>query len=204
MITAIVLAAGESKRMGRPKQLLPFGKQTLIETVVDHVCQSRVKKIMVVLGANRDLVAKRLAKFPVVTVINPRYKDGMLSSIQLGFDAITMDATAALIILGDQPTIPAWIIDRIIDAFHSSKKGIVIPTHHGRRGHPILIDTKYRDEVAVLDPAVGLRALIHGHPGDVEEVSVESPTILKDIDYPEDYIKEYREQKKNMKEKKEE
>lgn len=192
MIYGIILAAGESKRMGRPKQLLPFGNRTLIETVIDHVLQSQVEKVMVVLGANKKLVVKRLAKFPVSTVINPRYEDGMLSSVQVGFEAIAKDATAAIIILGDQPTIPGWVFDSIIKAYRSSGKGIVVPIHQKKRGHPILIDCKYRKEVAALDPSVGLRALLFGHPDDIEEVSVESPAILKDIDYPEDYVKEYK------------
>jgi molybdenum cofactor cytidylyltransferase len=203
VIHAIVLAAGESKRMGRPKQLLPFGKQTLIETVVDHVCQSEVDKIMVVLGANSKLVAKKLQKFPVSTVFNPHYEDGMLSSVQAGFEAIGKMATAALIILGDQPTIPGRIIDRIISAYHSSGKGIIIPVYNKRRGHPVLIDIKHRDEVRALDPAVGLRALVHEHPEDVEEVAVESPAILKDIDHPQDYIRELQEQNKTATTKKE-
>ena len=190
MIYGMVLAAGESKRMGRPKQLLPFGKHTLIETVIDHVLQSQVERIIVVLGAKKELVAKRLTKYSVSIVFNSRYQDGMLSSIQLGFEAIAKEATAAIIILGDQPTIPGRVIDRIINAYRNSGKGIIIPTHKERRGHPVLIDTKYRTEIAALDSAVGLRALVHEHPDDIEEVNVDSPAILKDIDYPEDYIEE--------------
>jgi molybdenum cofactor cytidylyltransferase len=194
MISGIVLAAGESKRMGHPKQLLPFGKKTLIETVVDHVCQSQVKQIIVVLGAHKERIAKKLAGYPVSMVFNARYRHGMLSSIQLGFTAIAKDASAALVILGDQPTIPAWVIDHLIDAYKISGKGIIVPVFQGRRGHPVLFDCKYRDEVAALDHTVGLRALVHGHPDDVEEVIVESSAILKDIDYPEDYVQELRKQ----------
>ena len=206
MIYGIVLAAGESKRMGRPKQLLPFGRQTLIETVIEHVCQSRVKKIIVVLGANREIIAKKLSKYPVSTVFNPLYKEGMLSSVQLGFERIATNAKAGLIILSDQPNIPGWVIDRIIEAYHSTGKGIIIPVYQKRRGHPVLIDTKYQHEVRAIDPAIGLRALVHDHQEDVEEVVVESSAILKDIDYPEDYFKEFRNQdkKNNGKAKKEE
>jgi len=195
MIYGIVLAAGESKRMGQPKQLLPFGKQTLIETVVENVLQSQIQKTVVVLGANKDEIAKKLDKYPVSMIFNPRFKQGMLSSIQRGFEAIAKEASAVLIILGDQPTIPAWVIDSIIHTYRNTGKGIVVPVFQMRRGHPVLFDCKYRDEVAALDAAVGLRALVHGHPDDVEEVAVESPAILKDIDYPEEYVKELQNQK---------
>jgi len=204
MICGIILAAGESKRMGCPKQLLPFGNQTLIEVVLEHALQSRLDEVTVVLGSHRESIAEKLARYPVSMVFNSHYRNGMLSSVQCGFEAMAKDATAAIIILGDQPTIPKEVIDSIIDAYHGSGKGIVLPIYQNRRGHPVLIDCKYRNEVADLDPAVGLRALIHEHPEDVEEVAVELPAILKDIDYPEDYLEEFQKQENGTKRQKKE
>lgn len=190
MICALVLAAGESKRMGRPKQLLPFGRQTLIEKVVENVTKSGVDITLIVLGAHREKIIEKLKNFAVKQVDNPRFREGMLSSVQAGFNAVPKEAQAVVVILGDQPTVPSKVIDRIIDTYRKTGKGIVLPVFQNKRGHPILIDTKYSLEVAELDQDIGLKALIRDHAGDIEEVAVATPAILKDIDYPEDYFRE--------------
>jgi len=188
MICALVLAAGESKRMGRPKQLLSFGRQTLIETVVENATKAQVDETRVVLGAHKGKIKAKLEKYAVTTIDNPRYKEGMLSSIQEGFLTAPENARALVVILGDQPTVPSSVIDKLVYAYKKSGKGIVLPVFQKKRGHPILIDTKYRREVAALDPGIGLRALVHGHPEDIEEIAVSTPAILKDIDNPADYL----------------
>ena len=190
MIWAIVLAAGESKRMGRPKQLLPFGKQTIIENVVEQVTKSKVDNTLIVLGANREKIAEKVERFAAKQVYNPSFREGMLSSIQTGFAAVPEEARAVLIVLGDQPTVPMEVMDRIIDAYRESKKGIILPVFKNRRGHPILIDSKYRSEVKTLDPEIGLKALVRSHAADIEEVNVTTPDILTDIDNPAEYRRE--------------
>lgn len=190
MICAMVLAAGESKRMGKPKMLLPFGGKTIIEHVVENVCYSQVDKILVVLGSHRQEIFEKIAHRAVFTAINPRYPDGMLSSIQTGFRSVPPETTAVVICLGDQPLIPSSVIDALIEAFLKTKKGIVLPTYQGKRGHPILIDMKYTNEVQDISPKIGLRSLVHSHPQDIQEVEVDTPQILKDIDKPEDYARE--------------
>ncbi len=187
MIWALVLAAGESKRMGESKQLLPFGNKTMIETVIDHIMHSEVDEILVVLGSNRENIECVLKDMPVRSVHNPRFKEGMLSSIQKGFVSLPKEAEAVLVFLGDQPMIPSSTINRIVDAYKSCDKGIVLPVYEKRRGHPVLIDSKYSQEVAHLNPQVGLRELIHNHPEDILEVDLDSSSILEDIDTPEDY-----------------
>jgi molybdenum cofactor cytidylyltransferase len=114
----------------------------------------------------------------------------MLSSIQVGFDALPPETTAVLINLGDQPLIPHTILDRLIEAYDQTHKGIILPVYQMRRGHPILIDMKYKEEALNLSPDIGLRALVHNHPDDIQEVEVNTPHILKDIDNPEDYARE--------------
>jgi molybdenum cofactor cytidylyltransferase len=111
----------------------------------------------------------------------------MLSSIQAGFKALPADADAAVVMLGDQPFLPAKVVDAIIEAYQTSGKGIVIPVFRGRRGHPVLVDLKYRDEVLGLDPADGMRQLMRAHPGDIHEIAVDDANILRDMDTPEDY-----------------
>ncbi len=187
MIWAVVLAAGKSERMGSAKLLLPMGRSTLIETVIGGILRSRPDGVLVVLGADREKLEPVIGKYPVRTVFNPDFEQGMLSSVKRGFEAVPPDARAVLVFLGDQPAPPASVTGRIIDAYRKTGKGIVLPAYRGRRGHPVLIDVKYRGEVAALDPWIGLRQLPHAHPDDVLEVKVRTEAVLRDIDTPEDY-----------------
>ena len=189
MITAVVLAAGKSERMGRPKMLLPFGRETLIETVLAGVLRSRVDDVVVVLGAHRETIEPVVSKFALRTVFNSDFGAGMLSSVLRGLREVPAAAQAFLVVLGDQPFPPATVIDRLIAAHKISGKGIVLPVHRGRRGHPVLIDMRFRDEVTALDPSVGLRQLLRDHPDDVLEVPVRTPAVLMDVDRPDDYRK---------------
>ncbi len=189
MITAVVLAAGKSERMGRPKMLLPFGRKTLIETVIAGVLRSRVDEVVVVLGAHREAIESVVSKFELRTVFNPDHGAGMLSSVLRGLREVPAAAQAFLVVLGDQPSPPASVIDRLIAAHERTGKGVVLPVYRGRRGHPVLIDTRYRDDVRALDPSIGLRQLSRDHPDDVLEVPVRTPAVLADIDRPDDYRK---------------
>jgi len=189
MITAIVLAAGKSERMGRPKMLLPFGRKTLIETVLAGVRRSRIDDVIVVLGAHREAIEPVISKLAFRTVFNKDFGAGMLSSVLWGLHEVPAAAQAFLVVLGDHPSPPASVIDRLIAAHERTGKGIVLPVYRGRRGHPILIDTRYREEVTALDPSIGLRQLLGDHPADVLEVSVRTPAVLVDVDRPDDYRK---------------
>jgi len=184
---AVILAAGSSRRMGTQKLLLPFGASTMIETVVDHVLSSTIKNIMVVLGPDPEKVKEVLAQKPIKFCHNQDHEEGMLSSVICGFRALPDEAEAALIYLGDQPGIPAEVTDRVIEAYDDDLFGIVIPVYDHRRGHPLLVDMKYRSEIEKLDLEQGLRALRHQFPEDVLEVEVNEPGILVDIDTREDY-----------------
>jgi molybdenum cofactor cytidylyltransferase len=190
MICALVLAAGESKRMGKPKLLLPFGDKTIIEHILDSIDESKADKILVVLGSHRDEIAQKIAGRKILTAVNLRYREGMLSSIQTGFEALPQETSAALICLGDQPLIPSGVIDALIEVFRKTKKSIVLPVYRKKRGHPVLIDIRHKKEVLSLNPDMGLRALVYRHSQDVQEVEVKTPHILKDIDRPEDYARD--------------
>jgi len=141
----------------------------------------------VVLGADKDDVREEIEPLGVDSVVNEYFAEGMLSSVQAGFRALPADAEAAVVMLGDQPFLPARVVDTVVEAFRRSGKGIVVPAFQGRRGHPVLIGLKYRDEVLALDPADGLRRLMHAHPEDIFEAEVEDANILRDMDVPEDY-----------------
>ncbi len=113
----------------------------------------------------------------------------MLSSIQTGISALPRRCRAALIVLGDQPDLPTSVIDALISAWNGGRKGIIVPVFEGRRGHPLLLDLKYRREIDSLKPETGLRGLLAAHPDDIFAVDVPDGAVLADIDTPEDYRK---------------
>jgi molybdenum cofactor cytidylyltransferase len=190
MIWAIVLAAGESKRMGEPKLLLPFGEATIIEKVIKAVVQSEVDETLVVLGSDQKKIEEKIKDFPIEITVNPHFSTGMLSSVQWGFQKVPEKTRAVVVVLGDQPSISTDVVNRIVDSFRKTGKGIVLPVFQKERGHPVLIDMKYREEVEKLNPDLGLRGVVYTHPEDILEVEVENSAILSDINDVEDYKKE--------------
>ena len=187
MICALVLAAGESRRMGRQKMLLPFGGTTAIAHITDEILQSAIDKVLVVVGHDADRVADALAAQRAAVVVNPDYRAGMLSSIRCGLQALPETCESVLVALGDQPTITAGLVDELLLAFRATDKGILVPLHNGRRGHPILFSMQYREEILRRFDGEGLRGLLHAHPEDIAEVPVATPSVLLDMNYPEDY-----------------
>jgi len=190
MIWAMILAAGESKRMGKPKLLLPYGEKTIIETIVKTVVSSNVENTLVILGSDREKIEEKIKNFPVKIVYNRDFRSGMLSSVQCGFKAVPEETRAVLVVLGDQPKISADVINKLIDAYKSTGKGIVLPVYKKERGHPVLIDVKYGEEVENLSPEVGLRGTVYNHPEDILEVDIETSSIFQDIDDESDYKRE--------------
>jgi molybdenum cofactor cytidylyltransferase len=186
-IWAIILAAGESKRMGSPKMLLAFKGTTMIENVIANVSKSKIDRILVVLGANFKLLLDLVKTKEVNYCYNENYRDGMLSSVICGFRNIPIVHRAVLVFQGDQPLISPFAVNSVIDSYISSGKGIVLPIYQNRRGHPILIDRKYRNEIEKLDPAEGLRSLLTKFPEDVLEVKTEDSGILRDFDTYDEY-----------------
>ncbi|GMV93666.1 MAG: molybdopterin-guanine dinucleotide biosynthesis protein MobA [Candidatus Hydrogenedentota bacterium] len=193
MIAAIVLAAGESRRMGRQKLVLPYGDKTVIEHIVSQVLTSEIAQTIVVTGHDVQAVEAALLGKPVTFVENPRYKDGMLTSIRAGLQAVTPAAEGFMIVLGDQPSIDAPTIDQLIAGFRAVEKGIVVPLYEDDTGHPIIISMSYRGDVMTKFDDTGLRGLIYGHPEHVHRLPVQAPGVLRDMDTPEDYERELKE-----------
>ncbi len=183
----IVLSAGLSRRMGRFKPLLPIdGERVLVEVVVDSV-RLDLGRIIVVVGHRADEIRRRLAKHPVEVVENPRYRDGMLSSVQCGVAAAGA-ADGYLFCLGDQPELPAGLVRTILDRARRTTCGIALPVWSGRGGHPVYVSSRYRDEILQLTGmSGGLRAVTRGHPADTVEIPVESAAVVEDLDTPEQY-----------------
>jgi molybdenum cofactor cytidylyltransferase len=186
MISALLLAAGGAIRMGKPKQLLPFGKSTILEQTIDNLLGSQVDEIVVVVGHRAKEIAKVVALKPVKLVVNPDYTQGMSTSIIVGLNAVNNQAKAFMIVLGDEPLIDSRTVNELIEAFCNHDRGIVIPTYQGRRGHPVIFTRKYRRELLALRGDVGGRKIIGDHPGDVLEVAISCRGICLDIDTPDD------------------
>ena len=189
---AIVLAAGASTRMKKQKMLLPYGDETIIERVIKNIKSVIEFNIHVVLGSHFEEISKKISNLQVDICINENYPDGMLSSVIRGFDAVSENVKAVLVFLGDQPQTPPEVSRKVLPAWSESEKGIIIPTFDGRRGHPTLIETGYRDEIRNLDKNQGLRQLMKIFQDDVYEVECGRNEILRDIDTPEDYQNEIR------------
>jgi molybdenum cofactor cytidylyltransferase len=188
--TAIVLAAGESRRMGTLKPLLPFGGSTVIETVVGSLLRCPLHEVLVVLGHRAEEIARPLAAYRVRMVMNPDYLTGMLGSVQHGVAAAAPDTEWFVIALGDQPALDAGLTTRLLELAETASAGIVVPSIKGRRGHPLLIHRRYREEIGALPPEIGLRELMRRHPDDLQLVPVEDDAILRDMDTPEEYAQE--------------
>ena len=157
MISAVVLAAGESTRMGsRNKLLLPFGGQPLIARVVDVVRRARVGEVIVVLGHQADLVRPALPGEGLRVVLNPDYPQGMPSSIRSGLAQVSPSATGVLVCLTDQPFLEPEDLDHLIDAFDAAEdKSILVPIFGDQRGNPVLFSTRYRQEILHERAALG-------------------------------------------------
>jgi molybdenum cofactor cytidylyltransferase len=185
-VSAIVLAAGQSKRMGKLKQLMPLGESTILEQTLDNLLGSKLTEVIVVLGHQAEEIRKRLSGRPVKIVVNPLHRKGMGASIAAGLQFVDSQARAVMLVLGDQPYVDNPTINRLIEAFGSNKKGIVIPTYKGKRGHPLIFARKYDKPLSNLSGDIGGREIIREHPEDVLEVPVKCEGVVLDIDTPPD------------------
>jgi molybdenum cofactor cytidylyltransferase len=187
MIGAVILAAGQSRRMGRNKMLLPFGASTVLETIVAEVAAcAQVHEVVVVTGHESDQIAALLAASSVRCVFNPAYaRAEMLVSLQVGVQALSAGVQAALLVPGDHPRLRREVIGRVIDA--QQPKAIVVPSYQMKRGHPILIDRAWWPELLALPETATLRDFIRAHEDHIRYVTVETDSVLKDVDTPEEY-----------------
>lgn len=187
-IWSIVLAAGESTRMKAQKLLLQYQGKTMIEKVIENVTNSEVDRTLVVVGFNKDEIIGVIGHLPALFCYNVNYEKGMLSSVKAGFRSLPESFDAVLVFQGDQPMVTPEAVNIVIRAYRQSHRGIVIPVCQKKRGHPLLIASKYREEIEKLEDEEGLRGLARKYPEDVLEVDVNLPGILMDIDTPEDYL----------------
>ncbi len=189
-ISAILLAAGQSKRMRRPKMLLPWGNTTVLGKVIETIHNAGINDILVVTGGAKNEVEKLIANYELRTAYNQNYANNeMLASIQLGLQAQKPEAQATLICLGDQPQVEERSVRIVCEMFLANKSSIVVPSYQMRRGHPWLIAREFWEEVLQMRAQESMREFLNNHGKDIFYIEYDSPSILQDLDTPEDYLK---------------
>lgn len=188
MISALILAAGQSKRMGQPKMLLPWGKLTVLEQVVTTFLAAGIEDLVVVTGGSPEPVEKVLERYPVRKIHNPEYATGeMLSSLQCGLRSMPDQIEAALIGLGDQPQVQERSVRLICETYRKDKSSLLVPSFRMKRGHPWLVARSLWNELLEMGSSESPRDFLNRHADAIRYLIVDTPTILADLDTPEDY-----------------
>jgi molybdenum cofactor cytidylyltransferase len=191
MIPAIVLAAGKSSRMGRPKAALPLpGGDTFITRLVRTFKEAGVEDVVIVVGHEADAVlgAFAAADLDARFVENPDYEQGQLSSLLAGLKVVDRPGVvAALVTLVDVPLVSAATVRSVVDRYRSTHAPVVRPVRGSEHGHPVLIDRSLFDAIRRADPATGAKTVIRGHVSDAGDVVVDDEGAFADADTPDDY-----------------
>jgi molybdenum cofactor cytidylyltransferase len=199
MIAAIILAAGESRRMGSPKARLPYPESdgtesTFLEHLLATFTRSGAEPIVVVLGHDAETLQRDFDFGSARVVVNRDYRDGMLSSIQVGIRALAdidgiddTDIRGALVCPVDHPDVDPAVVDILIGRFEEEPHPVTLPVHGGRRGHPVLFSSDVFSELLAAPKTVGARQVVWDHQEDLLEVEVSDAGVTIDIDTPTDY-----------------
>ncbi len=185
-VAAIILAAGRSTRMGANKLLADVGGAPMVRVVAQAVLASAARPVLVVTGHQADEVRAALAGLEVKCVANPDFAQGLATSLKAGLRAVPSDADGVLVVLGDMPRVTSEHLDRLSAAFAASGgSAVVVPTHEGRRGNPVLWPRALFAGMLALDGDAGARRLLASHADRVREVDLATDAIFLDVDTPE-------------------
>jgi len=188
MMTAIVLAAGQSRRMGVPKINLPWGDTTVLGKVLQTLLQAGLDEIILVTGAHPVQGLEGFTEQGVKMVHNPDYASGeMLSSIKAGLRCALEQSEAVLLALGDQPQMELSVVRRVIETYQHTHPAILIPSYQMRRGHPGMVSRSLWKEIIALQPPDTLRVFLNTHASEIQYLEAGTETVLQDLDTPEDY-----------------
>lgn len=191
MFGAVVIAAGASYRMGSPKALLKLSDKTFLQHIVDVLRSAGVGEIVVVLGAEAEVIQGTMSWFDGEIIMNRNWERGQLTSINAGIEALSKrDLEGALVWPVDHPIISSQLVVDLLKADHESRKRIVIPVYRGRRGHPVVFGSGMFEELRNADLSVGARQVVRSHEKDTHEVQTEEEGVVLNIDTPEDYKEE--------------
>lgn len=186
MISAVILAAGMSKRMGIPKQLMDYNGKPMLRVVVENTIKAPVDEIIVVLGNEAIQAARSLEGLAVKLAVNKNYAKGQSTSVRAGLELVERRARGVLFVLGDQPLVKVETIRLLVDSF-KEKGGIAAPFYNGVRGNPVLFENSLLQCADEIRGDQGARGIIELHPGLLNRVDVNDPGVLIDIDTWEDY-----------------
>ena len=198
MLTAVILAAGESSRMGSPKALVPFHGQTFLAHLLE-VAHSQAKleigDIRVVLGSHAEQITASLGLDRKIVVLNPDWEQGQLSSIQAAIRSLDTGSAGdgnptdrktegIILFLVDHPLISASLVEQLVTAFHRSGQPIVVPTFRGKRGHPVIFAQRLYRELLEAPAEQGARAVVWAHAAEVLEVPTDEEGVLLNLNDP--------------------
>jgi len=183
-ISAVILAAGKSVRMGQPKMLMPWGNTTVLSKVIETLQAAEVEDIIVVTNSK---IASQITSYKLRVALNDEGE--MLESVQAGLQAQKPSTEATLICLGDQPQVEEENVRKVCEGFLQSKSPIVVPSYQMRRGHPWLIARELWDDILKLHAPQSMRDFLNTHKQGIFYVECDSPGILQDLDTPADYLK---------------
>jgi molybdenum cofactor cytidylyltransferase len=185
MLAAAILAAGESKRMGQPKALVPFQGSTFVDHLIAATRHPRVGITRVVLGAGAEGIRANLKVEPSWIVVNAEWPAGQLSSIQAAIRSLPAGGTEGILVCPvDHPLVSAHLVAALIAAFAADGKLIVVPKYHGRRGHPVLFGAAIYEELLAAPADVGARQVVWDHAAEVLEVETEEEGVILNLNDP--------------------
>ena len=188
MIAGLILAAGESRRMGRDKALLTYRGRTFIENILQNLHAAGIEKVTVVLGHHAALIQSKVDLSTAKVVVNQDYQRGQTSSLQRGLASVATDQPDAVILcLVDHPAISTDVIKQFQEQFESTRPPVLIPTHNGERGHPVVISKELFPELLALMPGEPANTVIRKYRPQTEFVEVADRGILIDVDEPGEY-----------------
>jgi molybdenum cofactor cytidylyltransferase len=186
LLAAVILSAGASSRMGRPKALLPYREGTFLEHLIDVTRDPRIGVTRVVLGAGAEVI-RAIAKLDSsIVVLNPAWEQGQLSSICAGLRSLDgVDIDGIVLCPVDHPLVSALLVNELVERFYSGKKSIVLPTYKGRRGHPVIFSKALFSELLAAPADMGARAVVWAYAADVLEVPTDEEGVILNLNDPE-------------------
>ncbi|MGD9182034.1 MAG: nucleotidyltransferase family protein [Desulfobacterales bacterium] len=187
----IILAAGAATRFGQPKQLLRLKDKYLIERVLDAALNSRLGRIVLVLGYAHQKILQALGKkaqhSKLHIEVNPHYTKGQSHSLRVGLSTVRNDFPAVIFLLGDQPMLNSGTINTLLERFWSADKDICVPAYRGQRKNPVIFGRRFYGQLMDIKGDIGARQLIDDNPEQVFVVEIDDPLCFFDIDTPQDF-----------------